>query len=123
MFACYWIALDWHDKAYVYREIHKPGLYATEAAELIRKSNVDSHGREENIYQWFAPSDLDNKNNQTGKSTLDILREAGVDMATPAPLEKTIGNFREKTALLETMKFFCSRTSKLDYLYSGALQQ
>ena len=76
--AAYWIAVDWHDKAYVYREIHKPGLYATEAAELIRKSNVDSHGREENIYQWFAPSDLDNKNNQTGKSTLDILREAGL---------------------------------------------
>lgn len=78
MLAAYWIAVDWHDKAYVYREIHKPGLYATEAAELIRKSNVDSHGREENIYQWFAPSDLDNKNNQTGKSTLDILREAGL---------------------------------------------
>ncbi len=32
--------------------------------------------------------------------SLDILREAGVDMATSGPLERTIGNFREKTALL-----------------------
>ena len=35
--------------------------------------------------------------------SLDILREAGVDMATSRPLEKTIENFREKTALLEKL--------------------
>lgn len=78
MLAAYWIAVDWHNKAYVYREIHKPGLYASEAAEVIKAANYDSDGNEERIYQWFAPSDLDNKNNQTGKSTLDLLREAGL---------------------------------------------
>lgn len=35
-------------------------------------------GNQERIYQWFAPSDLDNKNSQTGKSILDIMRESGI---------------------------------------------
>ena len=78
MLAAYWIAVDFRGNAYAYREIHKPGLYASEAAEIIKSANVDSDGNEEHIYQWFAPNDLDNKNNQTGKSTLDILREAGL---------------------------------------------
>lgn len=33
--------------------------------------------------------------------SLDILREAGVDMTSPVPLEQTLRSFREKTALLE----------------------
>jgi oligoendopeptidase F len=32
--------------------------------------------------------------------SLDILREAGVDMTSPVPLEQTLRSFREKTALL-----------------------
>ena len=78
MLAAYWIAVDFHNKAYVYREIHKPGLYASEAAEMLLAYNKDSDGNTEKIYQWFAPNDLDNKNSQTGKSTLDILREYGI---------------------------------------------
>ena len=78
MLAAYWIAVDFHNKAYVYREIHKPGLYASEAAEMLLAYNKDSDGNPEQIYQWFAPNDLDNKNSQTGKSTLDILREYGI---------------------------------------------
>lgn len=78
MLAAYWIAVDWHNKAYVYREVHKPGLFVSEAAEVIRSNNVNEDGEQENIYQWFAPNDLDNKNSQTGKSTLDILRESGI---------------------------------------------
>ncbi|MDK2957959.1 MAG: oligoendopeptidase [Synergistaceae bacterium] len=35
--------------------------------------------------------------------SLDILREAGVDMTSPVPLEQTIRTFREKTALLENL--------------------
>lgn len=78
MLAAYWIAVDWHNKAYCYRELHKPGLFVSEAAELVKNHNVDENGQQENIYQWFAPIDLDNKNSQTGKSTLDLLREAGL---------------------------------------------
>jgi phage terminase large subunit len=78
MLAAYWIAVDWHNKAYCYRELHKPGLFVSEAAELLKKYNVDEHGQQEKIYQWFAPNDLDNKNSQTGKSTLDLLRESGL---------------------------------------------
>lgn len=77
MFAGYWIAVDWQDKAYAYREKCESGLFASEAAETIKKYNVDENGKQENIYQWFAPIDLDNKNSQTGKSTLDIFRECG----------------------------------------------
>ena len=76
MLAAYLVALDWHDKAYCYRELHKPGLFVSEAAELIKKYNVGKNGQQEKIYQWFAPNDLDNKNSQTGKSTLDLLRES-----------------------------------------------
>ena len=78
MFAGYWIAIDWHNKAYAYREKCKSGLYVSEAAELIKQYNVDENGQQENIYQWFAPVDLDNKNSQTGKSALDIFRENGI---------------------------------------------
>lgn len=65
-------------KAYVYRELYKPGLYVSDAAELIKQNNIGKGGRQEDIYQWFAPVDLDNKSSQTGKSTLDILRESGI---------------------------------------------
>ena len=78
MLAAYWIAVDHHNKAYVYRELHKPGLFVSEAVEMLKKYNVGKNGQQEKIYQWFAPSDLDNKNSQTGKSTLDILRESGI---------------------------------------------
>ena len=77
MLAVYWIAVDFHNKAYCYRELYRPGLYVSEAAELIKEHNVDENGRQEEIYQWFAPVDLDNKNSQTGKSALDIFREHG----------------------------------------------
>lgn len=78
MLAAYWIAIDYRNNAYVYREIHKSGLYVTDATDMIKEYNVDEDGRQEEIYQWFAPSDLDNKNNQSGKSTLDLLRESGI---------------------------------------------
>jgi len=78
MLACYWVALDWHNKGYVYREIHKPGLFVSDAIKLIKESNVDEDGNQENIYQWFAPEDLDNKNSQTGESILDIMRRSGL---------------------------------------------
>jgi oligoendopeptidase F len=35
--------------------------------------------------------------------SLDILREAGVDMTSPVPLEQTLRSFREKTYLLEDL--------------------
>lgn len=35
MLAAYWIAVDWHDKAYCYREKCKAGLFVSEAAELF----------------------------------------------------------------------------------------
>ena len=78
MLAAYWIAVDWHNKAYCYREIHKSGLYASDAAKMLLEYNVDEDGNPEKIYQWFAPVDLDNKNSQTGESTLDILRGYGI---------------------------------------------
>lgn len=78
MLAAYWIAIDWQNKAYVYKELHKSGLFVSEAAEMIKAYNIDEDGNAENIYQWFAPPDLDNKSSQTGKSTLDIFRELGL---------------------------------------------
>jgi phage terminase large subunit len=73
MLAAYWIALDWHNRAYVYREVYKSGLFVSDAADVIKRVNGG-----DKIYQYFAPPDLDNRNNQTGKSTLDLFLEYGI---------------------------------------------
>jgi phage terminase large subunit len=73
MLACYWIAVDTHQKAYVYKELYQSGLIVSDAVEAIQRVNGA-----DKIYQHFAPPDLWNRQNQTGKSTAELFNDSGI---------------------------------------------
>jgi phage terminase large subunit len=75
MLAAYWIAVDWHQKAYVYKELYQSDLIISEAAKRIKEMT----GKEQ-IYQRLAPPDLWNRRQETGKSAADLFRENGVSL-------------------------------------------
>ena len=82
MFACYFIAIDNNNRAYVYKEIYtgidneKEGgapVLPREAAELIKQA---SNG--EKIESFYAPPDLWNSQKETGKSIAELFSESGI---------------------------------------------
>ena len=73
MLACLWIALDYDGKAYVYKELYESGLIISEAARRIKEVNGDDE-----IAMRFAPPDLWNRRQETGKSAIDIFLENGL---------------------------------------------
>ena len=75
MFACLWIARDTKGNAYVYKEVHEPNKIISEAARLLKEINNDE--KYECIY---APRDLWNRRQETGKSVADIFYENGIDL-------------------------------------------
>ena len=74
MLACYWIAVDERERAYVYRELYEPNLIIPEAARRIRDETP--HGEE--LYARYAPADLWNRRQDTGKSVAEIFGESGL---------------------------------------------
>ena len=67
MLACLWIARDPFGNAYIYKELHKSDLIIAEAAEEVKKVNAGEH------YECiYAPRDLWNRRQETGKSVADI---------------------------------------------------
>jgi phage terminase large subunit len=74
MLAAYWIAVDTHNKAYVYKELYQPGLIISGAAEAIKKLKT------EDIYRIIAPPDLWNRRQETGKSAADLFRDNGLSL-------------------------------------------
>lgn len=74
MLAGYWIALDEAGRGYVYREVYRSGLILSEAAELIQSMT------EEEIFAWYAPPDLWNRRQDTGRSAADIFAEFGIPL-------------------------------------------
>ena len=72
--ACYWIALDDSGRAYVYKELYESDLIIRQAAEKILAMTT----AEENIYETFAPPDMWNRRQETGKSAAEIFAENGV---------------------------------------------
>ncbi|MGI5971115.1 MAG: PBSX family phage terminase large subunit [Oscillospiraceae bacterium] len=72
MLAVLWIAIDEEGNAFVYREVYEPGLIISEAAHRIRKANGG-----ERIFIKYAPPDLWNRRQETGRSAADIFRENG----------------------------------------------
>lgn len=73
MLACYWIAIDPQGYEYCYRELYKKDLIISEAAAKILEANGD-----DKIKYTYAPPDLWNRRNDTGKNAYDIFRENGV---------------------------------------------
>jgi phage terminase large subunit len=82
MLACYWIALDDRGRAYVYRELYRPDLIISQAAELIKAMTPP----EEKIYARMAPPDLWNRRQDTGRSVAEVFAHEGV------PLTKASNN-------------------------------
>jgi len=76
MLACYWIAVDTQQKAYVYKELYQPDLIISKAAKAILDMTKD----DEDIYQTFAPPDLWNRRQETGKSAAEIYRDNGLSL-------------------------------------------
>ena len=74
MLAAYFIAVDNEGHAWIYKEIYESGLIVSDAALRIRKHIAP----DEQIYQIFAPPDLWNRRQDTGKSAADIFAENGV---------------------------------------------
>ena len=76
MLAGYVIAVDEHNKAYVIKELYKPGLIIPEAAKKVKELCEG-----EDIYAYFAPPDMWNKRQETGKSMAEIFYEHGITLA------------------------------------------
>lgn len=99
MFACLWIARDTEGKAYVYREIHEPNKIISEAAQLYKEYNGD-----DKIEFIYAPRDLWNRRQETGKSVADIFYENGVTL-TKTSVDRVDGWMATK----EWLKVFNTR--------------
>lgn len=72
MLACYWIAIDYQGKGYIYKELHESGHIVSQAAKRILEVTIEP------IHQTFAPPDLWNRRNDTGKSAAQIFQENGI---------------------------------------------
>lgn len=75
MFAAVFIATDTHGKGYVYKEIHKSNLIISEAATELKK-----HPDLNMVKYIYAPPDLWNRRNDTGKSAAEIFYENGIKL-------------------------------------------
>ena len=73
MFAVVFVAINTHGRAYIYKEIHKSNLIISEAAKELK-----DHPDINKIKYIYAPPDLWNRRNDTGKSAAEIFYENGV---------------------------------------------
>lgn len=76
MLAAYVIAVDPYNRAYVIREHYESGLIISDAAQAVKELCAD-----EDIYQYFAPPDLWNRNRDTGRSVAEIFMEHGINLS------------------------------------------
>ena len=72
MLAGYWIAVDYNNNAYVFREIYQSDLLVSQARDKIKELT------DEEIYAYLAPPDMWNRHKETGKSTADIFEEGDI---------------------------------------------
>jgi phage terminase large subunit len=76
MLAVLWIATDEHGNSYVYRELNKKDLVISLAAEAILHETPP----DERIAINYAPADLWNRRQDTGKSAAQVFAENGVPL-------------------------------------------
>lgn len=72
--AGYWIAIDYNNNAYVFREVYQSNLLVSQARDKIKEMT------NEDVYMHLAPPDLWNRHKETGKSTADIFAEGNVTL-------------------------------------------
>lgn len=73
MLATLWFAIDPQGNVYVYKELYESNRIISEAAKRIME--VDGT---DNIYTRYAPPDLWNRRQETGKSAYEIFWENGI---------------------------------------------
>jgi len=73
MLAAHWIAEDTRGTAYVYKEVHESDLIIRDACNRIKEVTGNDH-----IQMTYAPVDLWNRRQDTGKSATDIFLENGI---------------------------------------------
>lgn len=76
MLACYWYSVDTQGYVTVYRELYQPNLIIDDAAKAIKLA-MKQHELER-ITSIFAPKDLWNRRQETGKSVMQRFAELGI---------------------------------------------
>ncbi len=76
MLACYWYSMDAMGYVTVYRELYQPGLIIDEAARAILHAMPP--GEMQRICSIFAPADLWNRRQETGKSVAARFADMGI---------------------------------------------
>lgn len=74
MLAHYWAAIDTEGNAYIYKELYESDLIISDAAKRIKEMTI------ENIKFTYAPPDLWNRRQETGKSAAELFRENGITL-------------------------------------------
>ncbi|WP_308636119.1 phage terminase large subunit [Paenibacillus silvisoli] len=72
MLAAYWAAIDTQGNVFVYKELYESDLIISSAAQRIKDMT------NEDIKLTYAPPDLWNRRQDTGKSASDLFRENGI---------------------------------------------
>ncbi|MEG1558312.1 MAG: phage terminase large subunit [Oscillospiraceae bacterium] len=106
MLAGYWIAVDEQNCAFVYREIYQSNLIISAAAALIKNSTC------EEIEQYIAPPDLNNRRQETGRSAAEIFADNGIPL-TLADNNRVQGWYDLKEWLKPFVGAFGEKTAKL----------
>jgi phage terminase large subunit len=75
MLATYWVAIDTHGNAYVYKELYESDRIISDAAKRMKEVSG-----EDKVHSWYAPPDLWNRRQETGKSAAELFRENGVKL-------------------------------------------
>jgi phage terminase large subunit len=97
MLAFYWIAMDTEYNAYIYKEVYQNNLIISDAAKKIKETE------NETVTIRYAPPDLWNRRQDTGKSASDIFGECGLFL-NKATNDRVQGwyNFKEWLKPIET---------------------
>lgn len=74
MLAAYWVAIDTQGFAYVYKEVYQSNLIISNASKEIERVTI------ENIRYTYAPPDLWNRRQETGRSAADIFQDNGITL-------------------------------------------
>lgn len=90
MLAVLWTARDTEGNSYIYKELHESNLIVSEAVQRIKEINNDEP------YEYiYAPRDLWNRRQETGKSVADIFYENGLEL-TRTSVDRVDGWFATK---------------------------
>lgn len=76
MFACYWVAIDFEGRMWVYREFCESGLIVSEAAKMA----VSLTGADEMIQYTVAPPDMWSAQKDTGRTMAEIFTQNGMGL-------------------------------------------